>query len=348
MTPIKKSRLTQADVAKFCGVSRSTVAAVMRNRHEANMLHPKTRQKVLNAIKELGYRPNMAGVALRGGKKNTVALAIPNMQAIEGAIACKILQGIGDEASRLGYNLILSIYDETPGRLRTSLSHILKESRIDGVFVYGMETGSDPRESVLEQFNCPYVVLDRHDTSANSFTFDNVGGSRMAVEHLIKNGRRKIAIIGYRKEGLFGDRYKGYRQALENAGLPFDSKLCVYQQPGFFNIGPHAILKLLADGCKFDALFCTSEPVAMKSLQDLAKAGLEVPKDVAIVAYDDTMLSEMAVPPLTSVREDGELLGHLAMQKLDALLRGESIRPEAQVIPVSLTVRESCGCGKCD
>jgi len=343
--PTITSPPTQADIARHCNVSRSTVAAVLRGEPSVTGVNEQTYERVMVAVRELGYRPNAAASTLRSGRTHTVAVAVPNMTLTSRVVAPMILEGVGDQAHKLGYVLNVVCYEESKDH-RTSLQRLLRESRFDGVFVYALsDQVKDPRAEVLADSGIPFVSLEGDHARASWIRFDHQAGSYMAVKHLIDSGRKRIAIIKRKSKVAWStQRYEGYVRALKEAGRSVEKKLVVdMPESDLAEMGIHGMEKLIGGRAKFDAVFCISDYVALGALQALRKHGLNTPDDVAVIGYDDMPMAALAYPPLTTVRQNGVELGRQAMDMLDTLISNKSTRHLKRTVPVELVIRESCG-----
>ena len=335
---------TQHDIARRCRVSRSTVAAVLSKRPSTAVVGDRTRQRVLKTAAALGYRPNAAARSLRSGRTFALALAVPNFSAMRGAISSRIFEGVGQEAMDLGYSVSICHYDEA--HMPSSLERMLQESRFDGVLLYGdNESDSDPREAILARMGVPFVELEKNRSEYPAVAFDNIGGVRLAVDHLVGHGRRRLAVIATHG-GFSRERLLGFQRALRAHGLDADPRLTVKLPLGYSDAGRPGVLALLESGAPFDALFCVTDDIAMGAIQTLVEHGRRVPEDVAVVGFDDAPSAWLSNPALTSVQQDGVALGRAAVELLVRGLAGEAPKSRPQVLPTRLAVRRSCGCGR--
>jgi LacI family transcriptional regulator len=341
-----KKFVTQKDIARACNVSRSTVAAVIRNEREAKMMPEATRNMIWDAIRNMGYRPNAAARSLMTGRTHTVTLAIQNYIILEGAVTSRILQGIGEEAQRLNYSVNICKYQAQPD-LKATFHSLFRESRFDGVFFYGAEGfEQEIREDILKDLNRPYVILEKTAIKSPCVVFDSYAGGKMVTEHLISHNRKKIAYIGSdHPRSTFGQRFAGYLDAMKVAGLPKSDKLIYPIEDDYKGIGYRGVTKFLENKTPFDAIVCSTDITAMSAIQTLNQHGLRVSEDIAVTGYDDSPLAELSIPALTSVQQDGIEMGRQAMRLLYELIMGEKESDTPTIIlPVNLVVRRSCGC----
>ncbi len=337
---------TQSDVARLSKVSRSTVAAILRSHPRNNSFSPETRQRVMEAARRLNYRPNSAARSLRSGRTHAVALTVPNFSAVRGPIQIANLQGIGEQAQKLGYALTLSGYEERSD-LRSTFRKLLREGRFDGVLFYGDQQSDmdDERERIFSGLEIPFVVLEKTTPGSCCINFDNLHGAGEATGHLIRLGRRRIGFIGHDQRGIpYRQRYEGYQAACRAAGVEIDPALSEPLRPGgFAEAGRRGVRRLIEQGIDFDALVCVCDETAMAVMQTLAEHGRRVPETVAVVGYDDHPLAALATPALTTVRQDGIEMGRRAMEMLHRQIETGNRTPVHEVIRPALVVRRSCG-----
>lgn len=332
---------TQQDVAERSQVSRSTVAAILRNAPDMSF-SAQTRERVLKAARELNYRPNSAARSLRSGKTHNLALAIPQFTAIEGAIQMQNVRGIGEQAQKLGYTLTICSYGDLK-QMRPTFERLVRESRFDGVILFGDKScAQDPRESILADLNLPCVVLERRSEQFPWVDFDHEAGAAAGVAHLLAGGYTRIALVGD-EHPL---RRQGYLAQLGKVGVAIDERARVPRRSGeaYDHLAHRAIEVLFAeDGYRPDALLCMSDEIAAASCAVLSSRGLTVPMDVAVVGYDDSKMARYANPPLTSVRQDGVEMGNQAVRLLLQMIDGERELVEPRVLAPTVVVRQSCG-----
>ena len=344
MTELKATRParapTQQAIADYCQVARSTVATVLSPRRTTAVVKPETRRRVLQAVKQLGYRPHHSARTLRLGTPRALAVAMAQQNLDHAYVALRVLDGIRMEAGRTDFSLILCQF-VGPNDVQ-AVQHQVRESRFDGVFLFNpVDSDHDPRREALEQINVPAVLIEAHAGGA-ALDFDNVGGAREAVEHLVRHGRRRIAFLGNGVMRPFlRDRLRGYEQALADHGLEVDPALIRNTPSAWAEVGTIAVGQLLDQGIPFDALFCAADDAALNAIQALSARGLRVPEDVAIVGVGDSYMGRLANPPLTSVRLDGVELGRRAMRMMLDLVAGRPAPREAVFVPAPLVVRRS-------
>jgi LacI family transcriptional regulator len=331
---------TQLDVARVAGVSRTTVSYVLN--HNTDIAIPNdTRQRVWEAIAELGYVPNRAARSLRTHRTYTIAGII---QDITNPFHPAFERGIQDVAERYGYDLIMYNTDGQRARELKALQSI-QQGRADGVVGIFFHIRPDDLDPLVES-GIPVVWLHggRCETSAthayDRLLVDNAGGARAAVAHLVERGHRHIALLA--GEGPpSADRLQGYRQGLAAAGLPFDSALVLASR---FTIedGQRLTLSLLERSPRPTAIFASSDMLALGAYLAARDAGLRIPDDLAVVGFDDIVTARLVTPPLTTVRLPQRDLGQRAAEMLFERLEGRASGPgRCEEQPFEFVVRGS-------
>ncbi|HEX4788561.1 MAG TPA: LacI family DNA-binding transcriptional regulator [Actinospica sp.] len=301
------------DVAEAAGVSVKTVSNVVNG---AAHVAAETRAKVQAAIDALGYHPNMMARRLRTGRSGVIALAFPELPSPYFAeLAVEVIAA----ARRHGCTVLM---DDTAGDPRAELriASGLGDPMIDGVILSPL--GLDQNELAGRDRQIPLVLLGEADFGlvCDHVHIDNVAAAREAVAHLIGAGFRRIATIGWQDptpRATAQQRMAGYRQALEEAGIPLEPALCPPVRAYFRPDGAAAMRRLLKLPARPDAVFCFNDLMALGAMRAIHEAGLRVPEDIALVGFDDVEEAEYAIPSLTTVAPDKTGIAEAAV---DALL----------------------------
>jgi LacI family transcriptional regulator len=301
------------EVARRAGVSLGTVSNVL---NRPDMVSPRTRQRVLDAIKELGYVRNDSARQLRAGRSRTVAIVVLD---VSNPFFTDVVGGAEAVVEEAGGMLIVCNSGEDPVRERRHLD-VLEEQRVLGLLITPVGNGRQPRLDRLVERGIPVVLVDRGSghPSRCSVAVDDVLGGRLAAEHLAEGGHRKIAYVG----GPFSitqvaDRHAGAAAALADHGRGVDLQV-VETRSLSVAAGRSAAEELatLPGTKRPTAIFCANDLLALGVLQGLTVRGLRVPDDVALVGYDDIDFAAAAAVPLSSVRQPREQLGRMAAQLL--------------------------------
>lgn len=334
-------RPTQADVARVAGVSRATVSYVMNGQREPRVLiSPETRQRVLDAIAQLGYQVDIRAQAFRSGETKTIGVLLP---IYENPYYWQILLGIVAEAEACGYSVLLSHSARTPEQEVQSIRE-LGEQRVDGlILLTGFKDFSERAMEQIRNSNRPIVAM-----SSTKSEFDLVRqgygeGAYALMTHLMSLGHKRIGFVyGVTAETQGLDRLLAYRQALEDAGLSYDESL-VYHCRELMEDGYQAALALLRRSDRPTALITINDLLGMAALRAAADMGLRVPADISIAGFDDIPFAQYCVPRLTTVAGSPEQNGRDAVRLL-VKRRTEPDRPhEAIMCNWQLCVRESTG-----
>lgn len=338
----RKPRATSADVAARAGVSRTTVSFVLNARTDAG-IPPGTWRRIEEAARELGYHPHGAARALAAGTSHTIGLVLRQSaeQVASDALLAETLWGVASEARIGGYRVLLEPLSPDSGRY----SDLLLSQQVDGLIVSGPRI--DDRElASLVADDFPIIIQGSlPDVPAPSVDIDNRAGARIAVEHLIGLGHRRIACITNAPLAYTAaaDRLAGYRDALAAAQVPFDAALVA---EGAFDAasGHVAMTGLLSIADPITAVFVASDIVAFGALRALREAGRRVPVDVSVVGFDDIPLARHFDPPLTTIRLPANALGAAAGRALVDRLAGRPTS-ERTLLPTELIVRDSTAAG---
>lgn len=329
---------TIRDIAERAGVSVATVSRASSHPH---LLRPKTLERVRQAIADLDYSPNAIARHLRRRRSETVIVIVPQ---IENPFFSTIVQGIENIAHANGFRVLLGETQHNQARLDHYAAMVSARAG-DGLILLGsllptaVKANLDgdrppllPLVLACERFDglqCPHVAID------------NVAAARLAVEHLVEQGCRRIAtIMGPASNTLGHDRLRGYQLALEQAGLRFDPELVV---EGDFSIdaGYAAAARLLAEPLRLDGLFCANDEMAIGAQQAIRQAGLRMPEDIAVIGFDDIRFARYADPPLSTIRQPMSAIGETAMRLMIQLLEERPSAERELILPHELIVRGS-------
>lgn len=332
-------RPTLEEVAARAGVGRGTASRVING---SPRVSEATREAVEAAVAELGYVPNRAARALAGNRTDAIALVVPEPETrfFAEPYFSAIVRGVGAALADTEMQLLLTLAGND--RERRRLAQYLTAHRVDGVLLVAVHA-NDPLPELLEQLGMPCVISGaRHAAEPlASVDSDNFEGARVAVEHLVSRGRRRVATITGRLE-VYGAqrRLDGYRAALAAAGLPPDERLIApadFTEEG----GARAMRELLARRPDLDAVFAASDVMAAGARQVLREADRRIPEDVALIGFDDSVVARHMHPPLTSVRQPIEEMGRRMAELLLEEIAGRQGERPTVVLPTELVVRDS-------
>jgi LacI family repressor for deo operon, udp, cdd, tsx, nupC, and nupG len=299
------------------------------------------REKVQQALDELGYRPNMLARGLRQGRTGIITLLVPQITVpYFGELAHEIVE----QASARGFTVMIDETDGDPEREIALLKVAGGSSWVDGVLLssLGLEEGVlGALKSTL-----PVVLLGEHtaDEVLDHVGIDNERAATDAVEFLIRSGRSRIAAIGGMGDAsdrTSRPRIDGYHAALRGAGMPIDPQLYAATPDYTRGSGMDAVTQLLSFAEAPDAIFCFSDDLALGALRQLHNAGLSVPADVSVVGFDNVDGSRFTIPSLTSVSPDKSELARTALEMLIERIEGSMVPARDMRVGHTLVVRES-------
>lgn len=328
-----KGAATIHDVARAAGVSIGTVSKALNG---TGSLSRETRERVMDSVRALNFRPNQLAKSLHSGVSGTVGL-ISNDSF--GRFTMPIMEGLEHVLSGSGMAVFMANATDDAGREQAHLNQFLAK-RIDGIVLTGRR--ADRRPSVdLQGIGLPviYVFSQGEGDGALTLLPDDEGGARLAVDHLIARGRRRIAhVTGPENFEAVRLREKGWREALAQAGL---DPAPLRHGPWSEAWGRQATAGLLAGPERPDAIFCGNDQIARGAADALREAGLVVPADVALVGFDNwAVMAEACRPALTSVDMNLRELGTEAGRRMTEMIRGARHAGTLR-LPCTLVVRES-------
>jgi LacI family transcriptional regulator, galactose operon repressor len=329
-------RPTIYDVARLAGVSTATVSRALNG---TGQISPATRKAIEEAVEKLGYRPNTIARSLVKRSTQTIAVMFPDIGDPFYPALIKGVQALADEQS---YTILLCTAEGDPEREESYLN-LLRAKQVDGALVDGLVLPRSRIAPIVDE-GFPIVSLDR-DIDFPSIPLvqvDNRLGGRLATEHLLELGHRRIAHISGRPELRHSEeRLSGYRDALADAGVDVDPSLV--DAGGFTEAGGYrAMQELLERDPSFTAVFAVNDVTAVGALRAIRESGRRVPEDLSVVGFDDLWLAAYLWPPLTTVRQPLLEIGRRATEILLEVIRGErKSRRVRHILKPELIVRES-------
>ena len=326
---------TIREVAERAGVSYATVSHVINN---TRLVSPETRARVLAAMEALNYRPNALARSLRQGKTHTIGLVLPDSA---NPFFAEISRSIEDEAFKKGYSVFLC-NTELDTQRELFYVDVLSKKQVDGIIFVAAGDQADSLDFLLRQ-GMPVVMIDRDlpNVEVDAVLTDHQLGGFLATRHLLELGHRRIACIaGPSSITPSAERIIGYRRALEQAGLPYDENLVIrgdYHAQSGLEI-THSILKM---DPRPTAIFALNDLMALGALRAAAEAGYSIPRDLAVVGYDDLELAQFTNPPLTTIAQPKREIGAQAVHLLVDRMARKSRPPSRLVLPPELIIRRS-------
>jgi LacI family transcriptional regulator len=328
--------VTIYDVAREASVSMATVSRVVNNNPNVK---PQTRKKVFEAIERLGYRPNAVARGLASKKTTTVGVVIPD---ISNAIFAEVARGIEDIANMYHYNIILCNADKKKDK-EIRVINTLLEKQVDGLLFMGGAVTEDHIQA-FRTSSVPIVLCATTDEGDNypSVDIDHTSAAEDAVNTLIKNGHRRIAMIS----GTLQDpsngyaRYQGYKIALDKAGIPINDDL-VRIGNYRYEAGLEVAQYFLELQDKPTAIFAANDEMAIGAIHAIQDKGLRVPEDVSVISVDNVRMASMVRPLLSTVAQPMYDIGAVSMRLLTKLMKKESITNSRVILPHEVILRQS-------
>lgn len=329
MAPKPGASVTRADVARYSGVSTAVVSYVLND--GPKRVAPETRDRVLNAVQVLGYRPNAAARALSKGSADMLGMIVVDSR--------------NPFFAELGYQLdlasvrhrrsLLTMNSDRSQAPTGELIHDLAARQIGGLIIADRLTPAE--HAIAGRLAIPVVLINQYpeDQQIPAIGVDFRAGARQAVEHLIGHGYRDIAFVG--GDEPFEQRERGWSDALGDAGLPRGRIL--HSEFGYQG-GYDAGLAIAAADSRPRGVFAASDQIAMGLMAAVHAAGLRVPNDIAVISFDGIAEGAFMTPPLSTVAQPIEAMAEDAVRRL---VSGE-LEPGLTTFPTELIIRESCGC----
>lgn len=330
-----KILVTIKEVAKRAGVSASTVSRALSGKIPVN---EETKKKVMKAVEELNYQPNVLAQGLKDGKSKTLGLLIPNVRNLVFPAA---IRGIEDTANKYGYTVVLCNTDEDVEREKFYIDS-LRRRLIDG-FIFSTARPGHEYLLKLKNEGFPMVFLIRRISgNVDAVTADNTNGAYEATKYLLSRGLKNIALItGSSDILLYQERFEGYKKALKEADIPLNHDIILHDVYGWED-GYKAMATLLEKGFKPDAVFATSDPKAIGVIRAIKDYGLSVPEDISVMGFDDLDMVALLDPPLTTVSQPFYEMGVAACKRLIKIIEANR-KPKSLIktLPCKLKIRSS-------
>ncbi|MDT8861474.1 LacI family DNA-binding transcriptional regulator [Alkalihalobacillus sp. MEB130] len=333
---MKKKRVTLLDVAKHAGVSRATASLIVRG---SPNIAEKTRKKVLQSMRELGYVYDRVAANMRSQSSTTVGLIITD---IANPFFSELLIGVHNELENAGYIVLLGTTFDSDSKQERLVSTML-EHRVGGVILCPVSNTSNETIERIKNLDIPIITAVRElsDIHSDYVGIDYATGSLLAVNHLIELGHQRIAFLGGAKESsAWIERKKGYCNSLLTAGLEVDNSLII-ESSVTREGGLQAVQKLLNQPNRPTAIFCFNDIVALGVMQGLRDAGITIGQDIAVVGFDNVQEASLFNPPLTTVSSFPRLIGTQAAKLLHERMKNLEKEKQHIIIKPELVIRET-------
>ena len=318
---------TIKDIAKECGVGVSTVSRAINNHPDINQ---KTKQMIMKVIEEKNFTPNTSARNLKKAESNTIAILI---KGLANPLFHQMLDVFQREITSNNYAFIFQRVGSKEDELDIAVD-IIKEKKVKGVvFLGGNFTHT---ENELKRISVPYVLSTISpsrvisDEVYSSISVDDVAESYKMTEYLCSLGHKKIAILlsDMADESVGNLRLKGYKEALDDYGIEVDTKLIRYSHDiddsYSMDNGYRLANELMADGCKFTAVFATADKIAVGAARAFIEKGLRIPEDISVAGFDGLDIVKYYSPSITTIKQPVEEMARATIQLLFALISGEA------------------------
>ena len=306
------AKITIHDIAKTLNIDSSTVSRAL---NDSPRVTTKTKKRILDKARELGYQPNLMASNLRKRKSNTIGVIVPR---ISRHYFSSVIAGIEEMAYEHGYNVIISQSLEQLER-EQKITNALLANRVDGVLIsVSMETNNHDHLTRLKENGTQFLFFDRHREidGINSVVIDDFQGGFDATEHLISKGCRVIAHFSGPKElKIYQNRLRGYRAVLEKYKIKYRPELVISSRL-MEDDGKESAKKILSLPVKVDGVFAANDVSAIGAMKYFKKKEVMIPKDIAMVGFSNEPVSEVIEPSLTTIDQPGFEIGSKATELL--------------------------------
>lgn len=324
------------DVAREAGVSIATVSRVL---NDIDVVNEDTKKKVLDAIKKLGYRPNIVARSLKTQRTKTIGILIPD---ISSQFYPEIVRGAEDVSNIYDYNIILGNSDFDVEKEKEYL-RVLKEKMVDGV-IYMSSSLQDEILDLINELNLKTILVETKDKEGKlpSVTIDNIEAAYEGTKYLLNKGFKNLAFVGVKKDEMnaWSDRYVGFEKAMNEANIAIDNDL-IHLEDLKVNSGYNAAKSYIDSGKKVDAIVCATDELAMGVINGLRDNGVNVPDDVSVIGFNNNYLGEIFYPKLTTISQPSYDMGSVAMRMLIKLLNKQELEQAHYVLPYGIVERNS-------
>ena len=333
------ARATLKDVAERAGVSVATVSYVLNGK---SSISEQTRERVLNAVREMDYVPDLGARSLSMRDSKLIGVVVPQTEPgdrlmLQNSFYGEVLSSIECEARRQGYHILISATDANESYLT-----LAKQRNLDGIIIIGMYPDEFYRQ--MKKTQIPIVLIDSYceDHYYHSVRIDDAYGSYLATSYLLRHGHRDIALfVGQVKEnGVMKKRLVGYRQALDELGIAFREEY-VFEGQTDYESGIVLARRMVEAGLPTTGIVAAADILAIGAIKGLNKMGLRVPEDYSIIGFDDLEIANYMTPGLTSIRQQISLKGKRAVELLLKHIADPALTKQEEILPLSLVERDS-------
>lgn len=334
-----KKKITIGDIAKDLDISKTTVSFVLNGKARANHISEKLEKKILEYIKEVGYKPNQFAQGLRTGKTKIIGVMVEDISDPFFASIARIIEEIAYEK---GYKIFFSSTENNTQRTK-DLLQVYRTRQVDG-YIIAPPPGIEPELHDLIDDEIPVVVFDRTlpGMDTNSVVVDNFQGTYNAIQHFIANGYQKIGMITLASEQVqMLERQRGYEQAMDEIGSPH-----IIQKVIFHDQKSHIIKDIqdfISNNRGLDAIFFGTNYIAENGLEAIRNLKLRIPEDIGVIVFDDYNLFRLFTPSITAISQPIKEISETVINLMLDLLSASETSKEYKniVLPSTLMIRDS-------
>tara|TARA_R110000868_G_scaffold393924_2_gene665089 strand:+ start:120 stop:1145 length:1026 start_codon:yes stop_codon:yes gene_type:complete len=334
-----KKKTTIKDIANVLNIS---AAAVSKALHNDSRISDKTKKAVKQVAKNLNYQPNHLASALRKGKSNLVGVIVPRTNS---NFFSSVIQNIEEVLNKEGYNIIITQSNESFKKECRNIDTLLF-TQVDGIIAsMANETIDLEYYEKIKTKGIPLILFDRgeNDLNVDYIGINDYDSSHVIVEHLVKQGRKRIAHIGgYKHTRIFNNRIRGYIDALKKHNLPLDHELLI-ESSLTIEDGRKKMSQLLKLKERPDAVYVASDYAALGALQLLKEQNIKVPEDIALVGFGDEPFTAMVTPSISSINQHSAEIGKQAALTFLSYTKKKTIEQTLNkiILDAELVIRES-------
>jgi LacI family transcriptional regulator len=334
---VKKMDIKMSDIAKMAAVSKSTVSRALKN---DSRVKEETKNKILKIARKYNYQPNKVAQALAENNTKIIAVMLPSApRSVSDPFFLEFLHGINNIAYQMGYSLSIPPVESENF---ASFKKINQNLNVDGVILTEPQL-NDPRIKYLKENNIPFV-FNGNPMAGEDIAWvdtDNQQGAFQAVDYLVKKGHQKIAAVTGPLDLIAGKyRLEGYYQALRKNKIEIKRDWII--ESDFTEKGAYLAAKdLIKYHKEITAVFAANDLMALGISKSLKDAGLKIPQDISLIAYDSIKLGEYIDPPLTTIENTSQQKGEKAVELLIKLIEGKKIKSKQILFPPELIIRDS-------
>ncbi len=333
-----KKEVTIYDIADALNISASTVSRGLRN-HPS--IRKDTKKRILNVARKMGYQHNTFASNLRKRRTNTIGVVLPRFDSY---FMSTVIAGMEKVANQTGYNLIISQSQESVKKETASILTMFN-SRVDGLMVsFAYDTENLDHLDIFFKKGIPVIFFDRvyEHPDCTSIVIDNYKAGYDATTHLIKQGCKRILHLGGNlKRNVYADRYRGYKQALEDNGIPFNENLIIINKLNE-QAGIDAVEQIHSINRRPDGIFTANDTSAVAIICRLKQENIRIPEDIAVVGFNNDPVSRVIDPNLTTIHYPGKEMGEIAASTLiNKLNTSNAVSLNTVVLHHKLIIRQS-------